>query len=97
MSSHQRMMIPGAFDAKFGAISRPNSLPISSSLAMAHGGMDTPHFSGGGSGATPCSSLTLDFMADGHTGLTPITGMPSAAEGPSSVDCLPSTQTLMNL
>lgn len=93
-SSSQRM-IPGVFDAKFG-FSRPNSLPISSSLALAGGGMDTPQFSGSGSVVTPCS-MTLDFMADGHTGLTPITGMPSAAEGPSSIDCLPSTQTLMNL
>lgn len=80
----------GSMTAKLG-MGRPTSLPIRSSIATPS--MNTP-FSG--STGIPCS-LTLDFMADGHTGLTPLTGLPSAAEVPLSAQCLGPNHSLINL
>jgi len=56
-----------------GVVGRPSSL----SLSVPPGG------SGAGPTTTPMTfaSLGLDCMADGHTGLTPITGAPSCSAG----------------
>ena len=57
-----------------GAVGRPSSLSL---LSVPPGG------SGAGLTTTPMTfaSLGLDCMADGHTGLTPITGAPSCSAG----------------
>lgn len=78
-------------DAKFNSgnrtvghgMGRPTSLPINSSIATKT--LTNMPFSS--STGMPCP-LTLDFMADGHTGLTPITGLPSATEVPLPAECL---------
>lgn len=72
---------------------RPTSLPINSSTATKTL-TNTPFSSSTG---MPCP-LTLDFMADGHTGLTPITGLPSATVVPLPAECLGGqNQTLIDL